>query len=255
MEPHISYRIWFAPRTGSTLLCKGLESTGIAGTPLELFNIFDPATLCSTYQVTNYKELKNKLWQAGSTENGVFGVKNALFKTRKDKLFKEIIDLRGIEEKPDLDKEEIWNDLFPNCKHIFLTRRNKVRQAVSWWKAIKDEKWQLDRDAANTTDTTFYKENYDVNALNHLLTETVLHDCQLQEYFSKNNIKPLNIIYEDYILNFEKTIKLIVNFLGLDSTNIQVGPKYFQRTANQQSEEWVQKYRYDLQKNWDKKVW
>ncbi len=189
MRPQISYRIWFGPRTGSTLLCKGLESTGIAGNPLELFNIYDPANLCSTYQATNYDELKSNLWQAGSTENGVFGVKNAFFKTRREKMLQEILDLRAKDQLPILGEEEIWNDFFPNCKHIFLTRRNKVRQAVSWWKAIKDEKWQLEKDETNTTDAAFYKENYIEDALNHLLKETVLHDALFEDYFSKNNIE------------------------------------------------------------------
>ena len=34
-QPQLSYTIWFSQRTGSTLLCKGLKSTGIAGNPSE----------------------------------------------------------------------------------------------------------------------------------------------------------------------------------------------------------------------------
>ncbi len=37
MRPVKSYAIWFSQRTGSTLLCKTLESTGIAGKPEEFF--------------------------------------------------------------------------------------------------------------------------------------------------------------------------------------------------------------------------
>ena len=35
MKPRLSYTIWFSQRTGSTVLCKALESTGIAGKPNE----------------------------------------------------------------------------------------------------------------------------------------------------------------------------------------------------------------------------
>ena len=38
MKPRLPYTIWFSQRTGSTLLCKALESTGIAGKPNEWFN-------------------------------------------------------------------------------------------------------------------------------------------------------------------------------------------------------------------------
>ena len=33
MKPRLPYTIWFSQQTGSTLLCKALESTGIAGKP------------------------------------------------------------------------------------------------------------------------------------------------------------------------------------------------------------------------------
>ncbi|WP_342799609.1 Stf0 family sulfotransferase [Hyella patelloides] len=35
ITPKLSYTIWFSQRTGSTLLCRALESTGIAGNPSE----------------------------------------------------------------------------------------------------------------------------------------------------------------------------------------------------------------------------
>ena len=37
MEPVLSYTLWFSQRNGSTVLAKGLESTGIAGIPNEWF--------------------------------------------------------------------------------------------------------------------------------------------------------------------------------------------------------------------------
>ena len=35
MKPKQSYIIWFSQRTGSSILCKALEDTGIAGRPSE----------------------------------------------------------------------------------------------------------------------------------------------------------------------------------------------------------------------------
>ena len=35
MVPQLSYTIWFSQRTGSSLLCNALESTGVAGKPNE----------------------------------------------------------------------------------------------------------------------------------------------------------------------------------------------------------------------------
>ena len=130
-------------RNGSTLLCKALEQTGMAGVPNEWFNIDADSSLCATYNCTTYEELLSKLWEMGSSDNGVFAVKQSLFKSRFDQLQNELAQLQGIDPESLGHDTELWNDLFPNCKHIFLTRRNKIRQAVSWWKAINDNAWHL----------------------------------------------------------------------------------------------------------------
>lgn len=41
MRPVLSYTIWFSQRTGSTLLCHALESTGVAGRPGEWLTATD----------------------------------------------------------------------------------------------------------------------------------------------------------------------------------------------------------------------
>ena len=67
MKPKTSYTIWFSQRTGSTLLCKALEATAIAGTPKELFN-FD-TNLVARYKLADYTNAQEHLWNLGSTGN------------------------------------------------------------------------------------------------------------------------------------------------------------------------------------------
>ena len=188
MQPNKSYRIWFTPRTGSSLLCKGLEETNIAGKPGEFFNLINTDSLCKQHQIShNYSTLKAKLWEMGMSENGVFGIKHSMYQNGYPKIFKEILALRGIEGSDDMNHEAVWADIFPNCQHIFLTRRNKIRQVVSWWKAIKDEVWHLKFNESQTNEQSFYEENYDFDALSHLLKEAMLRECAIQAYFSKTS--------------------------------------------------------------------
>ena len=58
MKPTKSYRIWMSQRNGSSLLCKGLESTGIAGKPGEHFHNFEHDSLAEKYEVRTYEELR-----------------------------------------------------------------------------------------------------------------------------------------------------------------------------------------------------
>src|SRR5690606_40803478 len=40
-------------------------------------------------------------------------------------------------------RPRIWESAFPNHRHVFMTRRNKVRLAVSWWRAIQSGEWHV----------------------------------------------------------------------------------------------------------------
>ncbi|MCB0566475.1 MAG: hypothetical protein KDD01_19065 [Phaeodactylibacter sp.] len=82
MTPHRSYIIWLVPRSGSTLLCKGLESTGIAGIPGEYFTLPTGQSLLGHHQVEDYESLKRKLWRLGTTPDGVFGIKYPMHTSR-----------------------------------------------------------------------------------------------------------------------------------------------------------------------------
>lgn len=254
MEPIQSYRIWFTQRSGSTLLCKSLESTNVAGRPGEFFNITSDSSFCQHYQVNNYTALKEKLWLLGSTDNRVFGIKHSLHRTIYNRLFSEILRLRNINDKHP-NHQTIWADLFPNCKHIYLTRRNKIRQAVSWWKAIQDDVWHIESGGQRKQTDEFYAEKYDVDALQHLFKETVLKEASIQAYFSKYNIVPLTIVYEDFIRDYEATIQRIIDHLEIKDQAAPLAPMFFQPTANQHSEDWVERFRKDLQKDWKDIVW
>ena len=246
-RPNKSFRIWMTQRSGSTLLCEILTATQVLGKPGEHFNVMDDATLCARHKVSSYLALKEKLWALGTSANGVFGLKDAMYTAHYRKIVEEISQLRGLEKSPTLDHEVFWSDLFPNCKHIYLSRRNKVRQAVSWWKAINDQIWHLRPEEQHQNKAHFYTEKYDFAALSHLLKEIALKECATETYFSKYGIRPLNLVYEDFIQDFQGTIRNVANYLEIELLEIPEMTEPFKRTANPASEEWVQRFRKELQ--------
>jgi LPS sulfotransferase NodH len=124
-----SYRIYTGTRTGHTVLGKMLELTGRAGCPGEHLNIHDAPSLCEKYGAFKYDTLKEKIWQAGSKGQDIFSCKMDGYGYYMIKVRDEMMELRGWKGG---NEEEFWSDIFPGCKNILLTRRNKVRQAVSW---------------------------------------------------------------------------------------------------------------------------
>ncbi|MFK7923609.1 MAG: Stf0 family sulfotransferase [Bacteroidia bacterium] len=252
--PIRSYRIWFTQRSGSTLLCKALEQTGIAGKPGELLvPMGDEKNLQDKYQVDTYQALRSKIWERGTSANGIFGVKDPLHGERYLQKFIEICYLQGL--IPIDNHESIWSDLFPNCQHIYLTRRNKIRQAVSWWKAIQDSVWHLEEGAEHRNEEAFYEEKYDADALTHLFKESVLMECATQAYFDQHKIVPYTVVYEDLIADYESTIRGILDYLKLDHKSIEIKAPYYHKTADELSERWVDRFRQDFQAGFQEKVY
>ncbi len=249
MRPKKSYIIWFTQRTGSTLLCKALESTGVAGVPNEWLTNPD---LMETYNADSYTGLQEKIWDKGTTPNGIYGLKHGYYQPHNNTIMDILKKFPGGSKCS--TRAEIWENAFPNCKHIFMTRRNKIRLAVSWWKAIKTNEFHRKQGASPKEANV--GNNYSYDAINQLVAECVFREAGIQEFFSEGNIIPLTIVYEDFINNYEETVIKILEYLevpGIDKVNI--APPYYEKLADELSEEWVQRFRKERQKGWSNVGW
>jgi len=252
MQPNKSFWIWFSPRTGSTLLCKALEETGVCGKAGEFF-AEESKSLLAQCDATNYSELRKYIWKKGMSENGVLGVKHSAYSHRFLSLSEELKHERNMLDAHELDWD-LWADIFPNCTHIYLTRRNKIRQAVSWWKAIQDEQWHLEKGSISNIDTSFYQDKYNIDALSHLLKECFLREAMTESFFEHNQLSPYVVVYEDLIRNYDGVLKGVYQKMDIEASN-ENRNKPFEKTANQINDEWVDRFRSDIQKGWDRIMW
>jgi LPS sulfotransferase NodH len=250
MKPIVSYTIWFSQRTGSTLLCKALEATGMGGKPNEWFNC--KPDLLDEFHVTSHAELQEQLWNLGSTTNGVFGIKHSFYEPH----FGQLVEtLRKFPNCPlaETNRTAIWEYAFPNHRHIFMTRRNKVRLAVSWWKAIQSKEWHLL--PGELPKAVNLSNSYSYDAINHLYNECSMREAGIQEFFAEGNIVPLNIFYEDFVQQYEQTIRTILEYLNLGRQQLTIPPPLLAKTADDVSEEWVQRFRTERQNEWTNLGW
>lgn len=246
MRPKKSYRIWMTQRTGSTLLCKGLESTGIAGKPEEFLTLHGEKNFQERYHTQNYQAMREKIWQMGTTENGVFGVKYSHDMEGIEQILTDFYKMKGMLKPDRPNLENLLADLLPNCKHIYLTRRNKIRQVVSWWKAIKDKVWHLEKGETQKQEVAFYENHYDFPALTHLIKELMIREARIQDYFVKHKIQVMSVVYEDLILDFEGTIRRIIDYLEIEHSGFAVDDFFYEKTATKESEIWVNRFQKDL---------
>jgi LPS sulfotransferase NodH len=111
MQPHQSFRIWFTQRSGSTLLCQGLTDTGWRANPESFFNLPVGETLQDKYGVHSYPDFREKLWELGTSPNGVFGIKHSIHHTYYRYLLGQLL--------PSTERRRIGKKTLNRCWLIF----------------------------------------------------------------------------------------------------------------------------------------
>jgi LPS sulfotransferase NodH len=240
--PKQSYIIWFSQRVGSAVLAQALEDTGIAGRPREWLYDESGAVLMAKLGVSNAVALRETLWCNATTANGVFGIKYGM----SCDWHREITSLLA-GALPDADRgdeRQAWEAFFPRCKHVFMTRRDKVRLAVSWWRAIKSEEWHRPSGAAPKLPAAGLVDLYRYEAIEHLIIEACLREADMQALFARWGVIPHTIVYEDFTARYEATVRELLEFLEIpEREGIAIPPPALAQLADEISEAWCQRYR------------
>ena len=82
-----------------------------------------------------------------------------------------------------------------------------------------------------------------------------MREAGIQEFFTEGNIAPLTIVYEDFIQQYEQTIRTILDYLELDSETVTMAPPALIKLADSVSEEWAQRFREERQNGWVNRGW
>jgi len=246
-----AYWICTTPRTGGQLLGQLLRATGIAGRPEEYFRPDNEPLYQHLWQVTSYSDYLQRALIAGTTSNGIFGAKMEV----GEMLTHFMQQLRGLPQfsEPRRSLHSLLTELFPNLKLLWLTRRNKVRQAASWWRAMQSNEWARSKGDSSIPELSLH---YSFAAIDQLATESLLREAAWQEYFLQWQVTPLTLVYEDFIEDQAGTVRRIVDFLGIqDSYVLPAAAITLVKQADQVSEDWVQRYREEKQRSWTQRAW
>ena len=240
LQPLTSYMICATQRSGSNLLCEALADTGVAGRPTEYFLPDERSTLYRRWGVSTEAEFLDKVIESGSTPNGVFGVKVMMGHGYFEHLVGTLVRAR-LPEGNNMSAPELVSATFPNLRYIWVTRRNKVRQAVSWWKAVQTDVWGRGRGEHPLAKG---EPEFNFEAIDALTQALVLRDASWQEYFLESGSVPFVVVYEDFVEAYAETVAQILQFLGVPAPqDLTSNVARLQKQADELSEEWVQRYR------------
>lgn len=231
----LSYFLAATPRTGSFLLAEALESTGIAGRPKEYFEVSFDAFWMKELGASDDRDFFDKVLKAGTTPNGVFGAKVHWFQF-------EFLKTKLARAYPG-EEQDLLDRVFPGLRFLFLVRRDKVRQAVSYVRAIQTEEWwsipgEPPPQRAARAEPFFDLEDIDRRvALMHRLED------DWRRYFDDRGITPLTVAYEDLVGSLESTVLAAIEYLGITVDRAPViAPPRLRRQADEITEEWVREY-------------
>jgi trehalose 2-sulfotransferase len=267
MQPHTSYLVCSTPRSGSTLLCEALKNTGLAGQPEEYFMPDNEAFFKELWGVSNYADYVERVIKEGTSPNGVFGAK--IMWGYVDSF---VGKLRSIPEYERLPVPELLSTVFPNLRYIWITRSDKVQQAVSLEKANQTNVWAIiDETSPDKTplSSSQLKESqisklkisghhplawlyrspstgelyFDFAHTDVLLDMIESYEAIWQSYCTQNAITPLTAVYEELVATYEQTAIQILHELNVPVPEaLEFPPMRMKKQADMLSEEWVQRY-------------
>ena len=243
-HPTTTYIICTNPRSGSWLLSEGLTATSIAGNPREWFNIQQEQATRAQWRIDNQTDLTfegylKAVQQKGMTSNGVWGVKLHHF---------QLADLPNRfpvrSGWSDLAPSDLLSKMFPDAKYVWLTRRDKVRQAISLYLAYQTDQWwsiggsRVQQEQGSANDVPF---DPDAIAAFHALLEQ--NERNWQAFFESSRIMPLVIEYEHLAADYAGTIRKVLHWLGIPRAERAVIPApRLRRQSDARSQEWAARY-------------
>ncbi len=228
------YILCAVPRTGSWLLSHALEATGLAGSPSEYFWRDDEPFWRKQWDVDSYRDYLSA-FQGTATANGVAGTKMTWG------YFSEFLDkVRQLPEMAQAPHEELMQATFPELRHLWIRRRDKVRQGISWWRAEVTGEWAR---FCGQAPQQRCPESLDLAAVKNLVHVALAHDKAWANYFRSHSIEPWSVYYEDLINDVDAYLNAALEHLGVHpGTRVHSAPARIERHADQRTEQWVEEY-------------
>jgi trehalose 2-sulfotransferase len=244
-----TYFVCATPRSGSTVVCRSLAATGVAGRPEEYFERLLHSGL--PREPREYFEGIDAPWlrallpenrpgepaaadlerelprylARGTTPNGVFGAKLMWG------YFGDLLARLGT--TPDGPAVEALTERFGPLSWVHVTRADKVAQAVSLWRAVQTRAW-------NSQDAPQCEPVYDARGIAHLRDQLAEQDDAWRTWFSAKGLRPHVVEYERFAADHTATLRGVLAYLGLEVGHIPEPPMH--RQGDERSDQWVERF-------------
>lgn len=226
------YIVCSLQRTGSSLLCRALTDTGLAGQPLEFLHPRMVKALLERFgrETTTVPEMMQFLERHRCTANGVFGVK-----VHFDQM--ERIDKNEGAAQRYLGRFDVA---------ILVYRRDKLFQAISYERAIQSLYWEADKTDVLERARAWPVTYKPLAIAKHLVT-FIQQEARWHSLLKQCGIPVLLVAYEDLVGDFPGRMQAIAGFIGdPDLAKVQFADPPHQKLSDAINEEWAARFLADI---------
>lgn len=233
-----SYLLCATPRSGSTLLCGLLESSGVAGHPASYFDRRILDVNAESWQIARPDDGRidavylQHARIAGSTSNGVFG--GRIMGATLPELTDDLAAAAGA--GTDLDR---LSEHLGRLRFVHLRRRDVVAQAVSWAKSEQTHFWH----PGEEIEPGAQEPHYDEDLIDQLVTRIHDLDARWAAWFTAQGITPCMVAYEDLAADPVAVAHAVLDHLALEVPPGQTITVRARRQADDLNEDWISRFR------------
>lgn len=224
-HPIRNYFVCATPRSSSNVLCAVLGSLQFAGRPYE--HLWDPDGVELEPLATRWP----RVLEAATGPNGVFGIK--LMWYQMERLERELPGLLGGQ---DGGLGSVLGHELDNPAYVYLRRREHLRQAVSFVRAMQTRQWR-------SMDAISGEPAYDRVEIEDAIRWLEGNERDWDAFFARNEISPYALAYEELNADLEGTIGELLRVLGYDGPlPVTMPAPRHQRQADAVTKEWICRY-------------
>ncbi len=217
-----SYLIASSYRCGSSYLCWLLWKTGLLGAPSEVLNpTSELPQFINRFKTSDPSDYISKILERRVSRNGVFGVKAHFHH----------FEAYQKQYPPLLER-------MAPVTYLFISRPDKVAQAVSMAKALQSNRWHS-RMEGGPKPTLRYDREMIANCLDDIEEQ----DIAWRRWFKAHEVSPFEVSYNDLTKDAAGVVRSIVELLGVendepDEAHVPAVNKQGDETNN----EWIERY-------------
>jgi LPS sulfotransferase NodH len=234
-----SYLLCATPRSGSTLLCGLLDSSGVAGHPASYFNRRSLDDYADRWGVARPRDGRiddvfvRAALAAGRTSNGVFGGR-----VMAETLPELTGDLTAATPVPAPTELELLSARFGRLRFVHLRRCDVVAQAVSWARALQTHFWH----PGEAVEPGGRAPRYDEELIGRLVATIERSEAAWTAWFAAQRVVPCEVTYEELAADPLRTARRVLDDLGLTvppDRHLVVGHR---RQADDLNADWIARF-------------